>query len=297
MPQFAALLAVMLRAAMKASGRATSVPNSGHNQRLHQLGKNIGMLPDAVVEEIVHHMADIGALGIEPFSPQRESGEFTIALAPEFRFGVEQEIRPSEEPALDIDLAGADFRLPGKTKMHENLVAVLLDFLRPIVGCPGLFSIDDDGIILAVDIDIYPGRGHVEAVVCARINDAVATARQGLQPVDLCIDRILPAAGPLRLHLAVFETQARLGAPGIPVLNIARGAIPPALHEGRADIEEEKAADEINGDSEKAEEQTISLHETAVEHLRMRGRQSLAVGGVENEAGRHQAAPRPNSKD
>ena len=60
---------------------------------------------------------------------------------------------------------------------------------------------------------------------------------------------------------------------------------------------EEKAADEIDGDGEKADEQTISLHETAIEHLRMRGRQPLTVGGVENEAGRHQAAPRPNSKD
>ncbi|MNY01634.1 hypothetical protein D3C86_1341750 [compost metagenome] len=255
------------------------------------------MLPDAVVEEIIDHVADIGALGIEPLSPQCESGEFAITLAPEFRFGVEQEVRPSEEAALHIDLAGADFRLTSKTVMHEDLLAVLLDFVGQALWCDCCIVIDDNRVALAVDINIHPCRRHVEAVVRARIDDAIAAIRQRLQPVDLCICRILTAARPLRLNLAVFETKAWLGAPGVPVLNIARGAIPAALHESRTDIEKEKAADEIGSDGEKADEQTISLHETAVEHLRMCSRQSFAVGGVENEAGRHQAAPRPNSKD
>jgi hypothetical protein len=101
----------------------------------------------------------------------------------------------------------------------------------------------------------------------------------------------------LRFNLAGFETEARLGAPGIPVLDVAGGAIPSALHESRTNIEEEKAADEVGGDGKKSDKQTISLHETAVEYLRMRSRQPLALGSVENEAGRHQAAPRPNSKD
>ena len=181
--------------------------------------------------------------------------------------------------------------------MHENLVAVLPDFFRKTLRRKSGVAIDDDGIVLAVDIDVHPGRGHIEAIFRTRINDAVAAIWQRLQPVDLCIGGVLSTARPLRIDLAVFKTQTGLRAPGIPVLNIARSAIPPALHEGRPDIEEEEAGSKIDEDGGNARQQAVSLHETAIENGGMRGRQPLAVGGVENEAGRHQAAPRPNSKD
>src|SRR5690606_26492825 len=146
--------------------------------------------------------------------------------APEYGPGVEQEIGPAEEAALDIDLRGADFRLPLEAVVDDHLVAVLADRLRRIrrrrYGIVG----DRHRIDRAAEIDVDLAGRDEEAVVAA-VGDHIAALCRRLQPGDIGIGRILAPARPLRPHRAVvLEPEAWLGAPGIPVLDIERCAVP-----------------------------------------------------------------------
>src|SRR3546814_2450784 len=100
--------------------------------------------------------------------------QFAIALAPEYGPGVEQEIGPAGKAALDIDLRGADFRLPLEAEVHDHLVAVL-------AASPGRTRRRGRGIVgdrhridRAAEIDVDLAGRDEEAVVVDAVADLLA---------------------------------------------------------------------------------------------------------------------------
>ncbi|MND92251.1 hypothetical protein D3C80_844030 [compost metagenome] len=112
------------------------------------------MLPDIVAEEIIDHVRKVGTCRIEALADRCKADEFAPALAPEIRLGVEQEVCPAEETALDIDLRGPDFRLSLETVIDDDLGSVLDDRSRCICRCCCCILGDRDGVSSTVDIDI-----------------------------------------------------------------------------------------------------------------------------------------------
>src|SRR3546814_7483271 len=129
--------------------------------------------------------------------------QFAIALAPEYGPGVEQEIGPAGKAALDIDLRGADFRLPLEAEVHDHLVAVLAD-------SPGRTRRSGSGIVghshrigRAAEIDVHLAGRDEEALVVAAVGDLISALCRRLHPVAIGVGGILALARPLRPNRAV----------------------------------------------------------------------------------------------
>ena len=128
-------------------------------------------------------------------------------------------------------------------------------------GSTLLIRIADGNVVgLAVEIDRHHVRTHDETVGFAPEGDEDAAVVGRDQPVNGAIGAVLRSVVPLHIdRLAGGQLEPRLGAPGIPILQIRPGAIPAAIGKHGADIEEEEAEDEVDRYHARADREAVTL--------------------------------------